>query len=557
MTKLAAIYSATNDQFRHIEMLDKIAEFYLNGQNPSQALDYLEKILSLDPESEKHQRLHRKAFVEVFPESDYVSPVPAPEVRKESVSFPPAGTEVQGGETAPIMVEVDLLLNYGMKEKALALLRSLESRNPSDKQVRIRILSLLKEEKMDKEAAEQCLLLSVLHGKANDEEAAQSYLAEASRLDPKLQMGKSELEDFARRNGIVLESHGADPGSEVDLSGDLLDIFFKGEDETVDSEEPEPQLRPEEAEGYVPESRTKGDFQSVQEKLQEVDFYIRLGFHEEARAQLDQIAKGSALDPEIDLRYQQLDELVQQTIHNAESAPGGDGSVEAVQETPLAGEDIFRGLESDQILDSLTGDGFTTDLPSSEAQSELSTGSTPAAEDTECLPGQPPLAADRTKSDFGGNALFADVIEEVTATNVDGEFSQKDFETHFGLGTAFREMDLMDEAVAEFQKALKLLDPARNPREMVQCCGMLSTCFLDKGMPRSAVRWCQTGLNVVEISPHESMALRYDMGMAHLMAGSSERALECFDYVFGIDPSYRDVAQRIDELRGGSERHAP
>ena len=65
------------------------------------------------------------------------------------------------------------------------------------------------------------------------------------------------------------------------------------------------------------------------------------------------------------------------------------------------------------------------------------------------------------------------------------------------------------------------------------------------------------GLSVAEISPHEALALRYDLGIAHSIAGSTDRALDCFDHIFGIDPSYRDVAQKIDELKGGSERHAP
>jgi len=85
---------------------------------------------------------------------------------------------------------------------------------------------------------------------------------------------------------------------------------------------------------------------------------------------------------------------------------------------------------------------------------------------------------------------------------------------------------------------------------------MLSTCFLQKGMARSAIRWCRTGLSVKEISSHEAMALRYDMGTAHTRAGDTDQALECFGAIFGIDPSYRDVAQRIDELKSGLARHA-
>jgi hypothetical protein len=85
---------------------------------------------------------------------------------------------------------------------------------------------------------------------------------------------------------------------------------------------------------------------------------------------------------------------------------------------------------------------------------------------------------------------------------------------------------------------------------MIQCCGLLSTCFLQKGMPRSAIRWCQTGLSVADIFPHEAIALQFDMGVALAQTGEAEKALECFEFVFSIDPTYRDVAKRIDDLRG-------
>jgi hypothetical protein len=114
-------------------------------------------------------------------------------------------------------------------------------------------------------------------------------------------------------------------------------------------------------------------------------------------------------------------------------------------------------------------------------------------------------------------------------------------------------MGLVDDAIKEFQGAMKVLDTAKSPREAVQCCGMLSTCFLDKGMPRSAIRWCQTGLGVKDISQHETLALQYDLGLAHSLAGDSEKALDCYGNIFSVDPSYRDVAQKIDHIRGEAD----
>jgi hypothetical protein len=47
------------------------------------------------------------------------------------------------------------------------------------------------------------------------------------------------------------------------------------------------------------------------------------------------------------------------------------------------------------------------------------------------------------------------------------------------------------------------------------------------------------------------------MGVAHSLAGDSERALEFFGNLFDIDPTYRDVAQKIDSLKSTSQRHGP
>ena len=61
--------------------------------------------------------------------------------------------------------------------------------------------------------------------------------------------------------------------------------------------------------------------------------------------------------------------------------------------------------------------------------------------------------------------------------------------------------------------------------------------------------WCQSGLSVPDLSRHEVMALRYDLGVAHSLTGEPDRAIECFESIFNLEPSYRDVAARIDELK--------
>ncbi len=616
MTRLASIFSATDDRDRYLDALERISEYYLSKKCPAEAAEYLEKILKMNPESEKHRQLHRQAFSEAYPDVPYIAPAPAAEIDAESV---PAslrgGMTVPGGESSSEIVEVDLLLNYGLREKALGILRGLETRDPSDKEVRVRLLAALKEEKRYDEAAEQCLLLAALNRKANNGEAALGYLAEARQLSPEVSSHEQELDDFARQNGIGFESTlsgsaGSDElksGAEVDLSGDLLDMFFTGDESHEPYDVPEHQaIQDPMIEAYPQNLDPKSPAKPVQEQLQEVDFYIRLGFHDEALAKLNDIGRIYPEHPEILQRYRKLGETPPLVAQPPEEIPVPEAPVFTEPSEPIAlgGSGIFQELESSDALDDFVqnhvGPAQTLQLPESEkptddinswkrpeiwAKTEPETEK-PAMEAFEAsalsagdfgeplqthydaspafatynAPPEPvqyhdlPVSTQShapsapARSDFKVNEMFADLLDEVSSLS-DQDIAKEDFEEHFSLGTAYREMDLIEESIREFQSALKTLDLRKDAKKVVQCCGMLSTCFLKKGMPRSAVRWCQTGLSVADISSHEAMALRYDMGVAHSMAGSSEQALECFDRIFGMDPSYRDVAQRIDELR--------
>jgi tetratricopeptide (TPR) repeat protein len=121
--------------------------------------------------------------------------------------------------------------------------------------------------------------------------------------------------------------------------------------------------------------------------------------------------------------------------------------------------------------------------------------------------------------------------------------SQEDFDTHFNLGIAYREMGLLDEAIGEFQVA------AKSPDRLVECCSMLGLCFLEKGLPELAVKWYQRGLKAPAVSEEESLGLLYDMGNAYLALDDREAAHKTFVEVYGINSNYRDVVARLEELR--------
>jgi len=122
--------------------------------------------------------------------------------------------------------------------------------------------------------------------------------------------------------------------------------------------------------------------------------------------------------------------------------------------------------------------------------------------------------------------------------------SAEDYDTHFNLGIAYREMGLLDEAIGEFQLAAKDL------RYLVDCCALLGVCFLEKGLPELAIKWYKKGLAVPHITEDAMLGLLYDLGSAHLVAGDREGAYQAFVEIYGVNSNYRDVVARVEELGG-------
>jgi tetratricopeptide (TPR) repeat protein len=335
----------------------------------------------------------------------------------------------------------------------------------------------------------------------------------------------------------------------------LLGVFCPNDQQSTAREVAEPQPLPQ-AIQEVPDVLHGAPQKSLQEQLQEVDFYIQLGFNDEALEKLNEIAKANPNHPEWASRYETLGnekKAAPQSIPSVDSAQplftqsSEDNTVEGLGNFQLLEFDNIPDRDLDEHIEKLQ-DGTALESLWNSAPSAIE----PSFQHAE-------LSQDAEPSKPAGthvlmNDMFTDLMEEVSA--IDRDEAKAAFEEHFSLGTAYREMDLIEEAIKEFETALKAVDMQKGDPRVIQCCGMLSTCFLMKNMPHSALRWCQTGLRFIDISSHEAMALRYDMGVAHSMAGRQDEALDCFNQVFCADPSYRDVAQRMDALRSGIERHA-
>ena len=120
--------------------------------------------------------------------------------------------------------------------------------------------------------------------------------------------------------------------------------------------------------------------------------------------------------------------------------------------------------------------------------------------------------------------------------------SAEDYDTHYNLGIAYREMGLLDEAIGEFQLASK------EPRYLVDCCSLLGGCFLEKGLPELAIKWYRRGLETPNLPEEAFLGLLYDLGNVYLFQGDFDRARTTFVEIYGVNSNYRDVVAKLAEL---------
>ncbi|MBI3645168.1 MAG: tetratricopeptide repeat protein [Acidobacteriales bacterium] len=134
-------------------------------------------------------------------------------------------------------------------------------------------------------------------------------------------------------------------------------------------------------------------------------------------------------------------------------------------------------------------------------------------------------------------------LEEDVAT------TDEDPETHYNLGVAFREMGLLEEAIAELQKVCTAIERGHKFPQIVQTYTWLAQCFLDKDVPDAAIRWFEKALTIPGLDQEARLAIHYELGSACETAKDRTSALRHFTAVYSGNIDYRDVAERIQALK--------
>ncbi len=141
----------------------------------------------------------------------------------------------------------------------------------------------------------------------------------------------------------------------------------------------------------------------------------------------------------------------------------------------------------------------------------------------------------------GEQADFTDMLEKFkagVAANVDDE----DFDSHYDLGIAYKEMGLIDEAIAEFQKAL------RGATHRIRAYEALGQCFIDRNDYETAITVLGRALREPGMEDEDLIGVLYLLGFASEGSKKPRDAAAYYQRVFAIDIDFRDVSKRLKQM---------
>jgi tetratricopeptide (TPR) repeat protein len=151
------------------------------------------------------------------------------------------------------------------------------------------------------------------------------------------------------------------------------------------------------------------------------------------------------------------------------------------------------------------------------------------------------VAEEDTNRKEGEEADFTDMLEKFkagVAANVDDE----DFDSHYDLGVAYREMGLIDEAIFEFQKAL------RGATQRIRAYEALGQCFIDRAEHDVAITVLGRALREPGMEDEDLIGVLYLLGFASEGSRKPRDAAAYYQRVFAIDIDFRDVSKRLKQM---------
>jgi len=136
---------------------------------------------------------------------------------------------------------------------------------------------------------------------------------------------------------------------------------------------------------------------------------------------------------------------------------------------------------------------------------------------------------------------FHEILEQFKR-GIDQNLDSEDYEAHYDLGVAFKEMGLLDEAISEFQKAL------RAPEGRLRTSEALGMAFFEKGQYAVCESILRRAVDSLPETDDAKIGLLYWMGRSAEALGKEADAITSYERALVVDISFMDLSKRVQRL---------
>jgi tetratricopeptide (TPR) repeat protein len=136
---------------------------------------------------------------------------------------------------------------------------------------------------------------------------------------------------------------------------------------------------------------------------------------------------------------------------------------------------------------------------------------------------------------------FSEMLETFKA-GVAANVDESDSDSHYDLGVAYMEMGLFDEAISQFQKAMR---GDATPERRVRAYESLGQSFIEKNEYQVAISSLGGALKESGLSDTKLVGVLYLLGYASERLSQWKEAEGYYRRVFAVDIHFRDIGERL------------
>ncbi len=119
----------------------------------------------------------------------------------------------------------------------------------------------------------------------------------------------------------------------------------------------------------------------------------------------------------------------------------------------------------------------------------------------------------------------------------------KDSEMHYHLGIAYKEMELFDYAISEFESA------SSSPSMQFDCYIMLGNCYMEKGDYNRSIEYYKMSSDIRGLSNEKLARLHFNLGLAYEANGMVSEAIDSFNLALKLDQAFAEAKEKIMKLQ--------